>query len=864
MKKTIFFLIILFSAKAGICQTMDQSKVVIPSGAPTRNFYEIQNAFHENEEMQQEKEFTKTVDYKFEDDDNSGSLQFGRWEEFMAPRVYPSGDITLPFQAAENYKRYVDSLSHGHILKTPLFPNTSNSIAGNWVSLGPSLVNATGTNTGVNGRLDFVRFDPANSNIMYTGSNTGGLWKSTNAGLTWNILTDHLPFIGCYDLAISNSNSSKMYMATGTVGGAGMAYDVSVIKSTDGGISWSTTGIILPSCCGIIPRLAIHPSNDDIVLAATFNGVYKTSDGGASWLQTQAGTFSDVKFKPGDPTIVYATQQGATTTRFYRSSNTGDTYTQTTSGLQSPSTDAIAYKIGVTPANPDYVYLVAMDNSPLGFNGIYRSTDGGMNFTTQIDSSNFMRILYSSEFMCITVNPQNANDVYIGGFAPYHSSDGGVTWAGIAGSTIYLDFHFLEFLPGSSTTIFAANDGGLYKSTSNGGSWSYLANGIQITQMYRMGGSSATPNKILTGQQDVGTYLYNNGVWSQLWQADGTECFIDPIDTNTFYMTSQNGSVYKSVNAGANFNQIVNPWGSGINSSGNWVSPFVMHPTDHNSLLIGKDSVYRSTNGGTNWSGMQGSSAGFWKYTALAYAPSNPLYIYAATSSTFYASTNGNNFVARTATFPGSITFITVSNVDPQKVWVSLSGYTSGNKVYASTDAGLTWNDYSTGLPNLPVNCIIYQNNTNDRLFVGMDVGVYYRSDSLSAWQYFGNGLPNVQVRDLEIHYSVNKIRAATFGRGLWESELSLVTGIEENKFSSDGFKLFPNPSSDYFTISISNEILKSNASLTIYNSLGELVYSQTLQNENTKIQKELPAGFYLAMVSNGVFQMKKKMIVHK
>ena len=253
------------------------------------------------------------------------------------------------------------------------------------------------------------------------------------------------------------------------------------------------------------------------------------------------------------------------------------------------------------------------------------------------------------------------------------------------------------------------------------------------------------------------------------------ECIIDYDNPDIMYAAYQNGVVNKSIDGGDSFSPIVYNDGSGINASGAWVTPYIIHPTENNTLLVGKDQVYRSTDGGLIWTQVGSVSAGEIYMRALAYAPSNPDYIYASFLLQFFSTTDGNTFTNRTGTLPvgsATIAYIAVSNTNPNKVWVTFSGYADGEKVYMSDDAGVTWTNYSAGLPNLPANCIVYQNGSNDALYVGTDVGVYYRNSSMSSWQPFFDGLPNVIVNELEIHYGAGKIRAATYGRGLWESDL--------------------------------------------------------------------------------------------
>jgi PKD repeat protein len=233
------------------------------------------------------------------------------------------------------------------------------------------------------------------------------------------------------------------------------------------------------------------------------------------------------------------------------------------------------------------------------------------------------------------------------------------------------------------------------------------------------------------------------------------------------------GEIYRSTNGGGSFSPWVNSGGSGVHSDGAWVTPYVMSATNQNIVFVGKNQVYKTTNafGTTTWTTVGNITTGG-NITALAVSPSNDNYIYAAKGSSLWVSTDGATFVNRTPSSGGeTITYIAVSNTDPNKAWITFSGFGS-NKVFATTNAGQTWTNYSTGLPSIPANCIVYQNGSNDALYVGMDIGVYYRDASMSSWIPFSNGLPNTIVNELEIQYSSQKIRAATFGRGLWESDL--------------------------------------------------------------------------------------------
>ena len=249
-----------------------------------------------------------------------------------------------------------------------------------------------------------------------------------------------------------------------------------------------------------------------------------------------------------------------------------------------------------------------------------------------------------------------------------------------------------------------------------------------------------------------------------------------------------------------------------MNATGNWLTPLVMHPVHDTILLIGKAQVWRTLNAGTSFAQVGNLVGGAGNVVAMAYAPSNPNYIYVARSNRMFLTIDGTNFNDVTGTLPvaaASISAITVSGSDPNKAWVTFSGYSAANKVWQTVDAGVTWSAYTTGLPNLPVNTIVYQNGSNDGLYVGTDVGVYFRDNSLASWQPFMTNLPNVDVHELEICYLNGKLRAATSGRGLWETDLAvpLPVGLQSLTAECNHGKVLVQwstaveVSNDYFTV---------------------------------------------------------------
>ncbi len=762
MRKTLPLSIFLFF----ICTTLaaQSQDWVSKMQDPDANFYEVQKAFNDHLKANPSMATQKGSGYKV----------YKRWEAFVGPRVYPSGDRSQMAQAMEEQKSF---LLNG---KSAMKNGSQTVQAGNWAFLGPAVVPQ---NTGGAGRANFIRFQPGNNSIVYTGSPSGGLWKTINGGGSWATTTDNLAVIGCTDVAIDPTNTNIMYLATGD-GEASDNYSIGVLKSTDAGATWAVSGLSWTiTQTRTISKLLINPTTTTTILAATSNGVYRSTNSGTSWTQVLVANAKDIEFKPGDANTVYATSAGPPSS-FYRSLDGGATWGAITSGLPS-SGSSCRMAIAVTPADPNYVYVVSSLAGNYKYQGVYLSINSGTSFTTQSTTPDILSVTTTSTTgqgwydLAIAASPTVKTEIMVAGVNIWKSTNSGGTWGlvghwqGFGAAYVHADVHALEYMPGSGTVTWAGCDGGLFRTSDGGVSWNDYCTNMAIAQIYRIGLSKFNTSTFLTGWQDNGTSLYN-GSWTRVFGGDGMECIMDHSNPVNVYASLQYGGIYKSVDGGATFNPtpIVDNTGSGVNGQGDWTTPYVMDFNNNLSLLVGKGQVYRTTNGGSTWAQVGLITGGSGPCVALAIAPSNSNYIYAARYNRMFVSTDGTTFVDRTGTLPvasAAITFIAISYTNPSKAWVTFSGYSGANKVMATTDAGVTWTNISTGLPNLPVNCIVYQNGSNDGIYVGTDVGIYWKDNS-NAWTSYSTNLPNVVVNDMEIQYTVGKLRAATYGRGVWES----------------------------------------------------------------------------------------------
>ncbi len=744
-------------------------------------FYEYQKAFNDYCEA------LNVVDgYYYVDGEKKkmgGWKQFKRWEWFWESRIDPS---TGKFPNTTAYGEFEKYLKENPQAKSP---------SGNWTSMGPSTT--SGGYAGL-GRLNCIGFRSGDANTFYVGSPSGGIWKTTNGASSWTTLGDGNAVIGVSDIIViagATTATDIVYIATGDRDAADN-YSIGVLKSTDGGSSWSTTGLNWTASQGRrISRLLMDPTNNNILYAATTIGLYKTTNAGVSWSLLTGTSFIDLEFKPGNSTYLYGSTTGGT---IYRSTNSGVSFSSVLSTGQART------ELAVTAANTAIVYAVVA-NSSNGLSGIYKSTNSGGSFSQVFSGTTTNMLNWDCNStssggqgwydLCIASDPNNANIVFVGGVNTWKSTNGGSNWSisthwsgtcsGSATNT-HADKHFFAYQNGTST-LFECNDGGLYKTSNAGSTWTHLGSGLVTSQIYRMGVAQTASNEVIIGLQDNGTKALLSGSWNDVLGGDGMDCAIDHTNHNIQYGELYYGQIYRTTNHWGSYTSIQ----SGLSGSGAWVTPFVIDPTTASTVYIGKQDLFKSTNYGSGWTKI--SSWGGSTLRSIAVAPSNSNVIYTATTSTLYKTTNGGtSWSTITGTLPtgsASISFISVKNDDPNTAWVSMSGYNSYG-VYQTTNGGSTWSNISAGLPSIPVNCVIQnkQNASAVELYAGTEVGVYVKAGTAN-WAPFYNGLPNVVVTEVEIYYDAtpanSRIRAATYGRGVWESDLYSVAAAPVTNFSA-------------------------------------------------------------------------------
>ncbi|VXB78121.1 Glycosyl hydrolase [Flavobacterium sp. 9AF] len=716
----------------------------------------------------------------------SGHKPFKRWENYWKNLVDDQGYIVSPseFYQAWQEKNTVKLNKNGNAVFS-LPPS-------NWQPVGPLTHTNTGSWSSGQGRVNVVYQDPNNANTVYIGSPAGGIWKSTDAGVNWTPMSDYLPQIGVSGIVVDHTNSNVIYIATGDNDGND-TYSVGVLKSTDGGTTWNTTGLSFTTTNRYVGDIIMHPTNNLILFCATSVGLYKTTNGGSTWTNVRSGNFSkgSVRFKPNDPSVVYC----VTNTIFYKSTDTGSTFTQITSGL--PSTSS-RLRLDVTPANPNYVYILShWDNLPAfdpatdpddnrnGFQGIYRSENSGDNFTLRNNTTNILESNQAYYDLALAVSDTNAEEVYTGCLNIWKSTNGGTNftklnnWSSPTAATYtHADIHFLKFYNGN---LFCGSDGGVYKSTNAGTSFTDLTATAQISQYYKIAVSKQSAGNMVGGLQDNGGYAYSSGNWKNYYGADGMDTAINSNDKNAYYGFIQyGGTLYLSNNAGNNITSIVSAPSAEtgtFDDGGNWITP--LKGNNSGEIFSGYGRLYKLV--ANNWVQQSSGTIGSGDIENIEISPVNDDIMYVSNGTTLFLSIDrGINFNP-VYTAASTITSIECHSSNSNILYLTTQGTTG--KVLVSNDAGFNFNDITSGIPNIGKNVIVHQGqNTDNPIYVGTSLGVFYKDDTMATFQAFDTNLPNVSVTDLEINLNDAKLVAATYGRGIWQTDIPVQVPNDDVK----------------------------------------------------------------------------------
>ena len=799
-------------------------------------------------------------------------------------RAWPYGKI--------NYNAYLESKKQALFLRNSDRKNLTDP----WVFAGP---------INIGGRITDIEMPATDTNTIYVGTASGGIFKTTNHGTTWLPIFDNQLSLSIGDLKIDPNNSNIIYAGTGEANASsnnGAFPGDGIYKSTNAGTTWTNIG--LPNSQNI-GRIIINPSNSNNIFVAVMGqlygtsnerGVYRTTNGGTTWQKVLYVNDStgciDLTINPSNPNIIYAAMWQRIKYPFggmrcgagsgiYKSTDGGTTWAQLTNGLPASNVNTGRIGIDISPTNPNIIYASYSTTTANIFDGIYKTINGGTSWSRVDNIGTDINNGYGWYFGNLRVDPTNSNIVYALGLNIWQTTDGGTNWTEITSWYPHVDHHALLINPLNSQSIVNGNDGGIYYSNDGAMSWIFDAK-LPITQFYACEIDNLNPTNLYGGSQDNSTERTLTGNvddWEIIFGGDGFYVLVDPTNSNNIYCEYQYGQFQASNDGGFSFWSAMN----GINPTDrmNWNTPIVIDPSNSQTLYYGSNYLYKSTDGANSWNLISGDltdNNGYYSsITTIAVAPTNGNVIYTGTDDANVWMTNngGTTWNNISAGLPSRyVTRLAVDSYNSNIAYVTFSGYKYNDylpHVFRTINSGTTWQDISGNLPEGPVNDLIPDPINSSVLYVATDVGVFVTTDLGTTWQALGNSMPLLPVCDLTLHNATRTLVAGTYGRSMYKYDLgpfSSILGIQ--KKNNDNFA-FPNPFSSQTNIDIS-DFTEKEIKIEIFDLNGKLVkiYSDNFNkktlswdatnNSGNTVNK----GIYFCKVSSGKHEKIQKLIYLK
>lgn len=704
---------------------------------------------------------------------------------------------------------------------------------GNWSFVGP-------LNTG--GRITDVAISPDNDATLYVATAVGGIFKTNNGGASWTPIFDEMGRASIGSMAIAPSNANRIYVGTGEANGSatsGAFFGDGIYRSDNGGTTWQHMGLEGTDHIG---RVIVDPNDSDrVFVAATgtlygYNderGIYRSTNAGSDWEQvlfvTDSTAAIDVAMNHIDTDILFAAtwertrkpwqrDYGGVTSGIHRSLDGGDTWTElgATNGLPAPNAQTGRIGLAVSESNPGTVYARYTTNEITNvFNGLYKSTDNGENWTlVTLGALSGIDASFGWFFGNIRVNPEDSEEVFVLGQSISRTRNSGSSWQSING--MHVDHHALEYSRTNNDFLLAGNDGGAYTSINGGDTWTKFTN-LPITQFYNIEIDNLEPDGVYGGTQDNNTIRTLTGGandWSAIWGGDGFHVNVDPVDNNFIYVESQFGNLGRSTDGGATFSGATN----GIDFASdrnNWNTPVIISPFNSEKVYYGTNRLYISDRA-VLWNPISpdltdgehpSGSLSYGTLTAIAPSYNNLDVIYTGSDdgNVQVTANGGSTWENISAGLPDRyITAIAISPTDDNVAYVTFSGFSvldDTPHVFKTTNRGASWQNISSNLPDIPVNDIIIHQDLNV-LFVATDLNVWYSHNEGASWTLLGDNLPTTVMRDLKLHEATNTLYVGTFGRSIHSYNLNnLVLGTDDIVGTDTALIVSPNPATNEFTV---------------------------------------------------------------
>ncbi len=681
------------------------------------------------------------------------------------------------------------------------------------------------------GRIHDVEALPDDPSTLYVATASSGLWKSTNQGTTWTSLFDDQPVSTFGDIAIAPSNPDIIWAGTGEQQNRqSTSWGDGVYRSTDGGTTWTHKGLVETRHIG---RVRVHPENPDVAYVAALGnlwapsetrGVYKTTDGGATWEKVlYVDTFTgavDLVMDPSDPNTLYAAAYqrlrrtwgfngGGPGSGIYKTTDGGATWTELTNGV--PAGDKGRIGLAIAETNPDVLYATIEHAEE---EGTFRSRDAGQSWT-KVNDLNPRPMYYSH----IYVDPTDDERVFVLSTEFYMSEDAGETFLQMPTRPTYdvgvhSDHHALWVNPSNPEHFYLAGDAGLHETFDRGQTYKRI-NNLPIGQFYAIGLDMQVPYNIYGGMQDNHSWVgpsetrrwigIINDDWKQIGFGDGTYMQPDPTSHRYVYVGSQNGGLVRFDGETGDHLDVEPMEPEGDDYRFDWVTPSLVSQHDPSTVYFGGNRLFISHDRGETWTrtkdltkdvdretlslmGVEGSepmlskndgTAHYGEATTIAESPLDPAILWVGTDdgNVQVSRDGGDTWTEVGANIPGVdpttyVSRVIASEAGDGVAWVTLDAHRDGDfapYVFRTTNFGQTWTERTNGLPEMgSVNVIIEHPDNPNVLFLGTEHALFASTNGGQQWVAFMSSLPPTLYDDLKIHPREKDLVIGTHGRSIF------------------------------------------------------------------------------------------------
>ncbi|MFY0645147.1 MAG: T9SS type A sorting domain-containing protein [Bacteroidia bacterium] len=707
---------------------------------PSFNFYEVVDAA--------EKHFSIHPRGK-----GSGYIGYLRWKYHNEPKYYPSGDRSGidPFMVSKSYSDFV---------KQAQSAKHKTDYDNEWIDLGPySADSITSHYSAGIGRVECFYVDPLDTMKIYMGSRSGGFWRTTDEGKNWQNTTDYLPASGVNTMDASPTNSDSVLI---NLRNAYNSTTHGIYRSTDGGITWTLSNFN-PTQLGKgglgsnfrVNMIKIHPRLPNLVFVGTNGGLYRSDNSLQTYTLVKSGNTRDIEFHPTDNQIIYVSDFSVA----------GIINISTNQGLNFHTSGPLVGNgssgfVSTTKDNPDAVYFAS--NS-----GLWKSNNKGTSFNFLINPNESCQGMEVSDVDSMVI---------IYGYVDLERSlNGGDSFNQItvwsaprSESYVHADLRNIESLNG---VFYVGTDGYFCKTNDNGTTWTKLNRGTGIRENYRSGISQSNAWVNMCGSQDNGTSIFSNNHWIEWNGGDGMEAIVHPLNKDWMIGSWQYGTRNRTKDGGQSRHGISTPQSGSSHAS--WVSPLLLNPLNHQQFFHFSSNVHKAYNFGDRWEQRGSANSSSVRLAAIAENDSN--IIAASSYSDLRISKDGGwsfSPIPNTDN-TGWISRICFDPKNDQTMIITYSSYVANNKkIYISYNQGQTWQNITYNLGDMPIYSVAVDHQDSSFIYIGTEIGIYYKSMLGTRWNLYNKNLPNVSILDLDILYGTNTIRATTWGRGLWENSL--------------------------------------------------------------------------------------------